>query len=371
MEDPVEMQQPAPLGTLYLPWAILSLLYSLVAVVSYLLDMVSHSLLAQTGGSLLPAPLSAAWFGHQLIADIIFLGLLPLSLIWTHTCWLLGLVFCHLDLHLAFLTFCASGRLLAHVAADHCTSLLQPSWALSHHIVRQIVIWAGGFWILLLGLAGRALGTLRNRTGQGGPFNRTLILESLRHDQDLWAWNPMVDQLVFGFGVPLGILSAFHRMVQEQLRLARVSGRPPLLGLPGATAAMLFICWFPFHLLLLLRFLDMWGSRLQLGDVWVLLRPLGLTLLGSTSFFNPLLYVCMNKDIRGRLGQPLWFPGREGDKEAEEPWALGMEAKKLCDSLREKGTVWAAELLSSENVGWAEMKAQVIGREEEEEERET
>lgn len=101
----------------------------------------------------------------------------------------------------------------------------------------------------------------------------------------------MLGQLVFGFGVPLWVLRVFHSLVRKQLQLARDSERPLLLGLPGATAAMLFICSFPFHLLLLLRFLGKWGFRLQLGDMWVLLRPLGLTLLGSTSFFNPLLCV--------------------------------------------------------------------------------
>lgn len=104
------MQQPAPLGSQYLPWAVLFLLYSLMAVVSYLLHMTCYGLLAQAGGSPFPAPLSAAWFGHQLIADIISLGLLPLSLTWTHTCLAMGLAFCHLDPGLAFLTFCASGR---------------------------------------------------------------------------------------------------------------------------------------------------------------------------------------------------------------------------------------------------------------------
>lgn len=315
------MQQPAPLEVLYLPWAILFLLYSLVAIVSYLVDMASHSLLAQAGESLLPGPLSAACFGHQLVADIIFLGLLPLSLTWTHTCWPLGLAFCHLDPRLAFLTFSASGRLLTHVAADHCTSLLQPSWALAHRIARQIVIWAGRFWILLLGLAVRALGTSRDRNGCSDPFNRTVTLESPRHGQDPSAWSPELDQLVFGFGVPLGILSVFHSVVREQLQLARVSGRPPLLSSPRATAATLFICWFPFHLLLLLKFLGMWGPRLQLGDVWVLLSPLGLTLLGSTSFLNPLLYVCGDKDIQRWLGRALRFPPREGEEEeaAEDP----------------------------------------------------
>lgn len=363
----MEIQQPAPLGSQYLPWAVLFLLYSLMAIVSYLLDMTSYNLLAQAGGSHLPAPLSTAWFGHQLIADIIFLGLLPLSLTWTHTCWPLGLTFCHLDPCLAFLTFCASGRLLTHVAADCCTSLLKPSWALGHRIVRQVVVWAGGFWILLLGLAGRALGTLRDRTGHNDPFNWTMTLEPSRHDQDPRAWNPMLDQLVFGFGVPLGVLRVFHSLVWEQLQLARVSGRPLLLGLPGATTAMLFICWFPFHLLLLLRFLGMWGSRLQLGDVWVLLRPLGLTLLGSASFFNPRLYVCGDAEIQRRLGRALWFPGREGDKEAEEAQALGMGAERPCSSLREQGTVLGVGFLSSENVGWAEMKAQVMGSEVEKE----
>ncbi|GAB1292007.1 Formyl peptide receptor 2 [Apodemus speciosus] len=291
MEDPVEMRQPAPLGSQSLPWAALSLLYSLMTIVSYLLVMTSYSLLARAGGSVLPAPVSAAWFGHPLIADIAFLGLLPLGLTWTHTCWPPGLAFCHLGPRVAFVTFCASGRLLTQVAADCRTSLLQPSWALGHRRVRQVVVWAGGFWILLLGLAGKALGTLRDQTGQSEPLNGTMTLESPRRDQDPWAWNPMLDQLVFGLAVPLGVLRVFHSLVREQLQLARVSGRPPLLGLPGAATAMLFVCWFPFHLLLLLRFLGMWGSRLQLGDALVLLRPLGLTLLGSASFFHPLLYV--------------------------------------------------------------------------------
>ncbi|XP_029334890.1 C3a anaphylatoxin chemotactic receptor-like [Mus caroli] len=360
MEDPVEMEQPAPLGSQYLPWAVLSLLYSLMAIISYLLDMTSYSLLVQAGGSLLPAPLSAAWFGHQLIADIIFLGLLPLSLTWIRTCWPLGLAFCHLDPCLAFLTFCASGRLLIHVTADCCTSLLQPSWALGHRKVRQVFVWAGGCWILLLDLAGRALGTLRDRTGHSDPFNGTMTLESPRHNRDPWAWNPTLDQLVFGFGVPLGVLRVFHSLVREQLQLARVSVRPPLLGLPGATTVMLFVCWFPFHLVLLLRFLGMWGSRLQLEEVWVLLRPLGLALLGSTSVFHPLLYVCGDVENRRRLGQALWFPGRGGEEEAEEPQALEMEAERLCGSLREQGTVLGVGFLSSENVGWAEMKAQVM-----------
>lgn len=352
----MERQQPAPVGSQYLPWAVLFLLYSLMAIISYLLDMTSYSLLLQAGGSLLPAPLYAACFGHQLIADIIFLGLLPLSLTWTRTCW-------PLDPCLAFLTFCASGRLLIHVTADCCTSLLQPSWALGYRKVRQVVVWAGGFWILLLGLAGRSLGTLRDQTGHSDPFNRTMTLESPRHDQDPWAWNPMLDQLVFGFGVPLGVLRVFHSLVREKLQLARVSARPPLLGLPGATTVMLFVCWFPFHLLLLLRFLGMWGSRLQLGEVWVLLRPLGLTLLGSTSFFHLLLCVCGDVEIRRRLGQALWFPGREGEEAAEEPQALGMEAERLCSNLREQGTVLGVGFLSWENVGWAEMKAQVMGSE--------
>lgn len=319
------MQQPALLGSQYLPWAVLFLLYSLMTVVSYLLHMTSYSLLALIP---LSCPTVCGLFGHQLIADIVFLGLLLLSLTWTHTCWSLGLAFCHLDPGLAFLTFCASGRLLTHVAADCCISLLQPSWALDHRIVRQVVVWAGGFWILLLGLAGKALGTSRDRTGQRNPFNGTMTLESPRHDQNSWAWNPMLDQLVFGFGVPLGVLRVFHSLMRKQLQLARVSGRPLLLGLPGATAAVLFICLFPFHLLLLLRFLGKWGFKLQLGDVWVLRRPLGLTLLGSTSFFNPLLYVCGDKEIRRRLGRALWFLGREGEEEEEEPQVLGMETER-------------------------------------------
>jgi hypothetical protein len=49
--------------------------------------------------------------------------------------------------------------------------------------------------------------------------------------------------------------------------------------------AVHFLCWFPFHLLMLPE------AGPDLEDVWVLLRPLVVTLVGTSGWLNPLLCV--------------------------------------------------------------------------------
>ncbi|KAM4825035.1 C3a anaphylatoxin chemotactic receptor-like [Thomomys bottae] len=273
---------------------------------SYLLEVASHSLLVRAAGSLLPPPLSTAWFGYQITVDVLFTTLLPLSLAWTCSCWPLGGAFCCVDPSLSFLTCWASGRLLARLAADSYTSLCQPAWALGHHTARQVVFWAGGFWILLLGLGGPVLQARRHQVSLAVPCNRTPAAEAPGQDQGSRSWGPMLDQLVFGFGVPLGVMAISRSLLGAQLQLARLTGRPPLLGLRWATAVMLFVCWLPFHLLLLLKLLGAREAGLDFGEVWVLLRLLGFSFVGASSWLHPLLYVCGDQAFRRRLCQLLW-----------------------------------------------------------------
>ncbi|XP_024422110.1 formyl peptide receptor-related sequence 4-like [Desmodus rotundus] len=311
MEDPSEMWRPAPLGVLCPPGAALFLCYSLAALACYLLEMASHSLVIRVAGPCLPPALSATWFGHQAATDVAFMVLLPLVLTWTSSSWPLGGTFCHLDPGLAFLTFYASGRLLTRAAADCCSSVLWPAWALSHHSARRVVFWAGGFWLLLLVLGLRAQGALRGWVVRVELPNGTSTGEPSHLSSDL-----ALNQLVFGFGVPLGVLRAFHSLLKAKLRLARLTGRPPLLGLPWASGAMLFLCWFPFHLLLLVRLLGAREARLDTEEVWVLLRPLGLTLAGASGCLNPLLYVFGGQSCRRRLcGAPLSCSGGGPEEE--------------------------------------------------------
>lgn len=138
------------------------------------------------------------------------------------------------------------------------------------------------------------------------PGNRTRARE-LPHLSGL-----ALSQLVFGFGVPLGVRGALHSLLQAQLRRAGLKGRPPLGGLPWASRALLFLCWLPFHLLLLLRLLGVREARPDLAEVWVLLRPLGLALAGASGYLNPRLHVCGDQAFRQQLWGALWSCPGEG-----------------------------------------------------------
>lgn len=282
----------------------------------------------------MPSPLSAAWFGHQATTDAIFTVLLPLTVTWTRSCWPLGDAFCRLDPSLAFLTFYASGRLLTLVAADCQASLLWPAWARAHHAARRGVFWASGFWILLLGLGGPALRALRDQASPADPYNRMPAGEPPSQGQDSRSWAHRLDQLVFGLGVPLGVLGTFHSLLQARLWLARLTGRPPLLGVPWATGAMLFLCWLPFHLLLLLRLLGVQEATLHLGGVWVLLRPLAFTLVAASGCLNPLLYVWGAQALWRQLCQFLWSHTGGASGEETGGGALGVLAEPSHSDLR-------------------------------------
>ncbi|XP_066228664.1 probable G-protein coupled receptor 32 [Saccopteryx leptura] len=312
MEAPSETQRPAPPGFLHPPEAVLFLVYCLVTLASYLLEVASHSLVIRATGPRLPPLLSAAWFGHQAATDMAFTALLPLVLTWTPSGWPLGGTFRHMDPGLAFLTFYASGRLLTRAAADRCALVLWPAWALNHRATRRVVFWAGGFWFLLLILRVRALQGWVNRAE---PYNWTSAREP--GEPPIFPANPALNLLVFGFGVPLGVLGTLHSLLKARLHLAMLTGRPPLLGVPWASGAMLFLCWFPFHLLLLLRLVGVREARLDMVEVWVLLRPLGLILVGASGCLNPLLYACGDQAFRQRLCGALWScPGGECEEDA-------------------------------------------------------
>lgn len=169
--------------------------------------------------------------------------LLPLSLTWTLSCWPLGGDFCHMDPSLAFLTFWVSGRLLTRVAANCYTALGQPAWELGHRRARRVVFWSAGFWLLLVSLGRLTLRAVRTQASLAVPYNRTPATGSPGLDQDSRPSGPLLDQMVFGFGVPLGVLSTFHRVLRAQLQLARLSGWPPtaepVLGHRGRALSVL------------------------------------------------------------------------------------------------------------------------------------
>ncbi|XP_006897412.1 PREDICTED: C5a anaphylatoxin chemotactic receptor 1-like [Elephantulus edwardii] len=297
MEDSSAVTQcPEPPGGLCPSWAVLGLLYFLVMLIAYLLDVASHGLLTQESDPHLPPSLVATWFGHQAAADVTFTVILPLTVAWTGSAWPLGVTFYRLDPDLAILTFYASGRLLTRTAAGAFTTVQWPSWGVTLRAPRTAVSGAGTAWLLLLITCGPSLRTW------------SYLVSTAESSNGTPGWDfpgPALNQLVFGFGVPLGVLSVVRWLVGMHLQLARLTGRPPLVGSPCALGALLFLCCFPFHLLLLLQLMGTREAALSTEDVWVLLRPLGFTLAGSSAFLNPLFYVCRGWALRQELGQAL------------------------------------------------------------------
>lgn len=81
--------------------------------------------------------------------------------------------------------------------------------------------------------------------------------------------------------------------------------------MPRATGwGMFFLCWVPFHLLLLLSLGGLGEPRLDMVEVRVLLRALELTWGGVPRLARPSSLRKRGPGLRQHLSQALWFcPG--------------------------------------------------------------
>ncbi|KAF5917157.1 hypothetical protein HPG69_014090 [Diceros bicornis minor] len=174
----------------------------------------SHGLVIRAAWPLLPPPLVAAWFGHQAAADVAFIVLLPLTLTWTHSGWPLGGIFRHLDPGLVFLNFFANGGPPLHLGAPARLGAGPPCSLQGGSL---------GWQVLVLGAP--ALQTLADQGSRADPHNRTPAGEPPPHSS-----SPPLSQLVFGFGVPLWVLSTLQSLPRARLQLARLAGRPTCWG---------------------------------------------------------------------------------------------------------------------------------------------
>lgn len=78
-----------------------------------------------------------------------------------------------------------------------------------------------------------------------------------------------------------GLGSCFLWCQEGQAAAGEAPGEAPAAG--GLRAAGAMVCvLLPFHLLLLLRLVGTWEAGLAMVRIWVLPRPLGLTLVGAS-----------------------------------------------------------------------------------------
>lgn len=102
-----------------------------------------------------------------------------------------------------------------------------------------------------------------------------------------------------GFMLPFMVILICYILTGIGIRRTRLSGKSRPLRILASLVIAFFVCWAPYHCLLLVKMVD---SKNKVVKIW---SPVANGIAYFNSCINPLMYFCMGLDVRGRFRQSL------------------------------------------------------------------
>lgn len=102
-----------------------------------------------------------------------------------------------------------------------------------------------------------------------------------------------------GFMVPFMVILTCYILAGIGIRRTRLRGKSRPLRILASLVVAFFLCWAPYHCLLLVKMVD---NKNKVVKIW---SPVATGIAYFNSCINPLLYFCLGLDVRGRFRQSL------------------------------------------------------------------
>lgn len=102
-----------------------------------------------------------------------------------------------------------------------------------------------------------------------------------------------------GFLLPFMVILICYILAGVGIRRTRLSGKSRPLRILASLVIAFFLCWGPYHCLLLVKMVD---NQNMVVKIW---HPVASGIAYLNSCVNPLLYFCMGLEVRGRFRQSL------------------------------------------------------------------
>lgn len=302
----------------------------LVMVVTFLLGVPGNLMVIWITSWNMKWTVNTVWFWNLALADVTCCLFLPLSIAqFFYEDWLYGPALCKVVPGIVHLTMFASVFTLVAISIDRCLLVVQPVWAQNKRSLRMAwalcgVIWVLSFLMCLPVYLHRKMFRHDNilycdydineqshNVGIDEDYDYDILHSnhsSLNYgtEEDLTMDNKPLQSLrvtitytrmVFGFLIPLLIVSTSYTLLAlkiKNIRLFKVGKKITKVAL-GIVVAF-FVTWAPYHILgVLTLYFD--NQFLEILD------GLSVALAYFNSCINPILYVFMGNDMKGRVHQ--------------------------------------------------------------------
>ncbi|XP_039976828.1 C3a anaphylatoxin chemotactic receptor-like isoform X2 [Xiphias gladius] len=276
-----------------------------VTIVLYALTIVlgitGNSIVIWVAGFKLKPKVTNVWLVNLAIADLIFcftrVFSLTKKLFFDH--WPFGIFVCKFNGFFKYANMFCSVFLLAVISLDRALCVWQPVftkrrrnlWAAR---LVAVCVWATAicfstpyfvFRQVYLGKNNLSKCSVDKKEATEGNNGTKRALYSIR--------------FMCGFMLPFMVILICYILAGIGIRRTRLSGKSRPLRILASLVIAFFLCWAPYHCLLLVKMVD---SKNKVVKIW---HPVAKGIAYFNSCVNPLLYFCMGLDVRGRSRQSL------------------------------------------------------------------
>ncbi|XP_026129896.1 C3a anaphylatoxin chemotactic receptor-like [Carassius auratus] len=202
--------------------------------------------------------------------------------------WPFGSVMCKIFPFFMYITMFASVFTLSFISLDRFTLVITPVWAQNHRSLFIARLSCATAWILASILCVPFMFTNTFTFD-----NKTYCMYVGRIDLHR---SFSIIRFVFGFLVPLICITTCYGFIAHKLGRSQFhSGRA--FRIMSAVIVAFFLCWLPYHIVVLLK---IYGEKSSSSVAWAVF-PLTFSLAYFNSCLNPILYVFMGQDFKSNV----------------------------------------------------------------------
>lgn len=275
----------------------------MVSIVPYTLTVVfgitGNSVVIWVAGFKLKPKVTNVWLVNLAIADLIFcftrIFSLTKKLFFDH--WPFGIFLCKFNGFFKYANMFCSVFLLAVISLDRALCIWQPVFT-----KRRRTLWAARVIAVCIWIAAIILSTpyfvyrqvyLKNNLSK---CSFDVKEKDINNSAKLALYSI---RFLCGFMLPFMVILICYILAGIGIRRTRLSGKSRPLRILASLVVAFFLCWAPYHCLLLVKMVD---SKNAVVKIW---HPVAKGVAYFNSCVNPLLYFCMGLDVRGRFRQSL------------------------------------------------------------------
>ncbi|CAN9503631.1 unnamed protein product [Ophioblennius macclurei] len=276
---------------------IVIVLYTLTVVIG----ITGNSIVIWVAGFKLKPKVTNVWLVNLAVADLIFCFTrcfsLTNKLFFDH--WPFGVFLCKFNGLFKYANMFCSVFLLAVISLDRVLCVWQPVFTKRRRTMRAARAVAFGVWTAAVLFSTPYFMSRQVYVGKNNLSKCSVDKKETGEGNDAAKIALYTGRFLCGFMLPFTVILVCYILAGIGIRRTRLSGKSRPLRILASLVVAFFLCWAPYHCLLLVKMVD---SKNAVVKIW---HPVAKGVAYFNSCVNPMLYFCMGLTGSGRMRQSL------------------------------------------------------------------